>query len=227
MHGSDKNHPVPKKESQRPVIYDCIVVGGGAAGLFYAAGDTTETASCQPKLLLEKTARPGQKLLMSGNGQCNLTHGGSIKDFVSKYGDQGKRIRNCLYRHNNLELMSMMESMGVPLTEREDGKIFPASMKAREVLDALLTKAKSGGWNLRCNAEVTAIHAPANSNAPADLNAPIEVVLANGDRLQTRKLVLATGGASYPATGSDGTFYEILRRDLGLAINTIRGCCIK
>lgn len=222
MHGSGKNHPVPEKESQRPVIYDCIVVGGGAAGLFYAAGDATETTSCQPKLLLEKTARPGQKLLMSGNGQCNLTHGGSIKDFVSKYGDQGKRIRSCLYRHNNLELMSMMESMGVPLTEREDGKIFPASMKAWEVLDALLATAKSGGWDLRCNAEVTAIHAPANSNAPADLDAPIEVVLANGDRLHTRKLVLATGGASYPATGSDGTFYEILRRDLGLAINTIR-----
>ena len=100
--------------------YNCIIVGAGAAGLFYAAADETEGR----KLIIEKTSRPGQKLLMSGNGMCNITHGGSIKDFIAHYGDKGAKIRTCLYKHSNLELMQFMENADVPLTERPDGKLF-------------------------------------------------------------------------------------------------------
>ena len=68
------------------------VVGAGAAGLLYAARDTSPGR----KLILEKTSHPGQKLLMSGSGMCNITHGGSIKDFPAHYGPGGGRIRGCL-----------------------------------------------------------------------------------------------------------------------------------
>ena len=202
-------------------IYDCIVIGAGASGLFYAAAEDTSSAgpknSSGRKLILEKTSRPGQKLLLSGSGACNITHGGSIKDFIGHYGDNGSKIRSCLYKHSNLQLMKFMEDAGVPLTEREDGKVFPASMKAQDVLDGLLAKASRNGFELLCRHEVTGI----------SQNAEIITVTAKSGHaeeaaFQTRKLVIATGGASYPATGSDGSFMDVLARDLDLHITQLK-----
>ena len=221
-------------------IYDCIVTGAGAAGLFYAAAGSISTESISAEsipatttparnLLLEKTARPGQKLLMSGNGMCNITHGGSIKDFIDKYGAHGRLIRKTLYKHNNLELMSMLESLGVPLTERDDGKVFPASMKAKDVLNALLSVIAN--WQLMCGAEVVSIKTLPQGNdresVPESIQEPaqnglVEIALSDGRTFLTKKLVIATGGSSYPSTGSDGSFFDVLRRDLDLAIVTPR-----
>ena len=103
------------------------------------------------QLILEKTARPGQKLLLSGGDMCNITHGGSIKDFPAHYGKPGGKIRGCLYRHSNLELVDFFQSGGIPLEEREDGKIFPASKKASDILDFLLAKAVQNGYEIHCN----------------------------------------------------------------------------
>lgn len=197
-------------------IYDIIIIGAGASGLFYAAADD----STGRKLILEKTARSGQKLLLSGSGACNITHGGSIKDFIGKYGSAGSKIRTCLYKHSNLELMNFLEDGGVALTEREDGKVFPASMQASEILDFLLAKATQNNFQLRCNSEVTEIKYRAGS--PDQTGNSVQVMLANGDCLCTRKLVIAIGGASYPGTGSDGSFFDILRRDLSLYVSPLK-----
>ncbi|MCQ2546733.1 MAG: aminoacetone oxidase family FAD-binding enzyme [Clostridia bacterium] len=190
--------------------YDVIIIGAGASGLFYAAADS----SCKGRrgIILEKTGRAGQKLLVSGNGACNITHGGSIKEFINKYGDAGSRIRSCLYRHNNLELMHFLEKGGVSLTEREDGKIFPASMKASDILKLLLHKAKENNYEIRLKSEVVGINTD-------DL---IFVRLSDGEELTAEKLIIATGGASYPATGSDGSFTEVLKRDLGLQVTELK-----
>ncbi|MCQ2545175.1 MAG: aminoacetone oxidase family FAD-binding enzyme [Clostridia bacterium] len=193
---------------QNKFTYDVIVIGAGASGLFFAAADTAGGR----KLILEKTSKPGQKLLMSGNGSCNITHSGSIKDFVDRYGSAGSKIRTCLYKHNNLELMKFLEKGGVKLIEREDGKVFPASMEARDILNLLLAKAGRNGYELRCNSQVIKIR----------YAQPLEVVLADGSRLTTEKIVIATGGASYPATGSDGSFMNVLKRDLGLNITELK-----
>lgn len=179
------------------MIYDTIVIGAGAAGLMYAAFDDAPGN----KLILEKTGRPGQKLLMSGSGACNITHGGSIKDFITKYGDHGTKIRSCLYKHNNLELMKKLEEWGLPLFEREDGKVFPKSMKAKDILDKFLER--SSNYTLRTNAEVTAI---SGNN----------LTLKSGETLEFKKLIIATGGASYPSTGSDGTFNQVMAQSLGI-----------
>lgn len=244
-------------------IYDVIVIGAGASGLFYAAGsslsdrasvysvssqthgcgtpDASSAGTCAAPgsefrgLILEKISHVGQKLLMSGNGMCNITHGGSIKTFVDKYGENGRLIRGCLYKHNNLELIDMMERLGVHLVEREDGKIFPGSMKAKDVLDALLRAARLGGWQIRCDSEVTALRpAPVGESAPsgpAPVGAPdgapddtvlVNVVLRGGTVLRTRKVVAACGGSSYPSTGSDGTFLDVLERDLGVSVKEPR-----
>ena len=194
--------------------YNCIIVGAGAAGLFYAAADETEGR----KLIIEKTSRPGQKLLMSGNGMCNITHGGSIKDFIAHYGDKGAKIRTCLYKHSNLELMQFMENAAVPLTERPDGKLFPASMRAADVLDALLAKAYRNGFAFLYDCAVTGIDEGSKGNASDG----VCISLSDGRTLRTQKLVIATGGASYPATGSDGSFMEVLKRDLDVKMTALK-----
>lgn len=217
--------------------YNTVVIGAGAAGLFYAAADSPSddtvlfhgapdspsdntddfdersNSGTGGKLLIEKTSHPGQKLLMSGNGQCNITHGGSIKDFIGKYGENGRKIRGCLYKHNNLELMDFIESLGVPLTERGDGKVFPLSMKSSDVLDALLRKAAGNKWEIKYNAEVASIKTDHDNSGGL-----VELSLSDGTILKTKKLVIATGGASYPSTGSDGSFFSVLKRDLNLNV---------
>lgn len=135
--------------------YETIVIGGGAAGLFFGAA----APAGRDILILEKTKQTGTKLLMSGSGQCNLTHCGSIKEFLLCYGKNGNKIRTCLYRHSNLALCRFMEELGVSLIEREDGKIFPRSMDAREVRGALLHACAQNGVTIRTQAEVTAIRA--------------------------------------------------------------------
>lgn len=185
-------------------IYDTIIVGAGAAGLYCAAHMTSGTV-----LLLEKTAKTGTKLLMSGAGQCNLTHGGNIKDFLTCYGEKGSRIRTTLYAHNNLAVCDFFQSLNVPITEREDGKIFPASFDAHEVRDALLTAAKCNGVLLETNADITAV---AHSDKGYCITA------ASGKIWQCRNLVIACGGCSYPTTGSDGSIFNVLQRNLNVEI---------
>ena len=114
--------------------YKTVIIGAGASGLYCAS-------ALNDCVVLEKTKRPGTKLLMAGSGQCNVTHGGSIKDFFEHYGSHGKKIRSVLQRHNNIELCKYLETLGIPLTEREDGKVFPKSMDAHDVLHGLLKKA--------------------------------------------------------------------------------------
>lgn len=218
------------------IIYDCIVIGAGAAGLFYAACD--ESVRKGPCLILEKTNTPGQKLLISGNGMCNITHGGSIKDFVNCYGENGGKIRRCLFRHNNIELIDWLTNNGIPVIEREDGKVFPKSMKAGDVLQMLLRKAKQNGFELRCKYEVTGIRILNKSNdgtkfTSSDKNNDDSTdtcvltdnlirISTSKEDLYTRKLVIATGGASIPQTGSDGSFFKVLKRDLAIDITSLK-----
>lgn len=191
-------------------VYDEIVIGAGASGLFYVASDLgCHSSSDSRKLILEKTERPGQKLLMSGSGKCNITHAGSIKDFIGKYGDSGKRIRTVLYKHSNLELIEKLAGLGLHVTEREDGKVYPDSMRASDVLDVLLRAASEHGWAIECGKCVASIKVDASS---------LIHVYAERDSFLTKKLIIGTGGASYPATGSDGSFFGVLSRDLGLEI---------
>ena len=210
------------KQSGTIDIYDEIVIGAGAAGLFYAAGSSAESTGtlrhALRRLILEKTSHAGQKLLMSGNGMCNITHGGSIKDFIDKYVENGRLIRSCLYKHNNIELMKMMECLGVPLTERDDGKIFPVSMRARDVLAALLRAAERNSWKIRYDSEVTSISWNQKECEGSSDEILINVALKDGTVLQTGKLVIACGGSSYPSTGSDGMLLDVLKRDLGVQV---------
>lgn len=186
------------------MIFDCIIAGAGAAGLYCSATFPEKING----LILEKNRHPGTKLLMSGGGQCNLTHSGSIKDFIPHYGKNGGRIRGCLYKFNNTDLCSFFENNGIPLFYREDGKVFPKSMKASDILDLLMKKTEENGFRINYNSEITAIE------EEKDI-----IRIHTGDNIYLcRKLILATGGFSYPSTGSDGNIFPVLKRDLGIKL---------
>ena len=188
-----------------------IVVGAGAAGLFFGAAAPVSAGG--DILILEKTDKIGTKLLMAGSGHCNLTHAGSIKEFLLCYGQNGSRIRTCLYRHNNLEYVRFMESLGVPCSEREDGKIFPVSMDSRDVKKALLEAAAANSVTIMKNSPVTAVKV---------IPGGFEVTVGSKQSAYIcTNLVIATGGASYPTTGSDGTFLQVLKNALGVEITEL------
>lgn len=186
------------------MIYDCIIVGAGAAGLFCGAAFPAHTNG----LILEKTKRIGTKLLMSGNGQCNITHDGSIKDFVSCYGKKGGRIRSCLYQYNNEHLRAFLHENGVDTFVREDGKVFPKSMDAKEIRDMLVSKCQANGFRININCEVIGLHREEEH----------WTVSTSSGQFTAKHVVLATGGCSYPTSGSDGSMFQILQRDLQIEI---------
>ena len=186
--------------------YDAIIIGGGAAGLFYAAN-----AKINNGLILEASGAPGRKLLMSGAGQCNLTHGGSIKDFIDHYGPNGKKVRSALYKVNNLKMQEFFTGHGIPMTEREDGKVFPESMRASDVLNCLMHLAAANGWKMQTGSKVSAIGIAGHPEGEQG-----NTFVVDG-KYETGRLIIACGGCSIPSTGSDGSIFPALEA-LGLEI---------
>ncbi len=191
------------------MIYDLIIIGAGAAGLFAGASLPSPVNG----LILEKKNAPGRKLLMTGSGQCNLTHGGSIKDFIPHYGKNGPGIRSVLYRFNNLSVIDYFESRGIPLFERGDGKVFPKSLKAQDILNVLADSCMKNGLQFRFSSAVDRIvPGSVNQTASGSKESSSVYTVCCGNRSYTaRKLIIATGGCSYPATGSDGSFFSVLK----------------
>lgn len=200
------------------MIYDCIIIGAGAAGLFCAASMEKKING----LILEKTPRAGTKLLMSGSGQCNITHAGSIKDFITRYGENGRKIRTCLYKYSNLQLTDFLENNGIRTKTRDDGKIFPASMDAREILDMLLRLSHENGFGIKYDSPVNHISMLSTGTPGGIADSDIWQIKTDRDHFLTKKVVIASGGCSYPATGSDGSLFRVLREDLGLDITKLR-----
>jgi predicted Rossmann fold flavoprotein len=181
-----------------------VVVGAGAAGFMaaiHAAGGE------HPVLLLERTRDGGRKILISGGGRCNVLPGrASPERYVTD--SSPNTLRNIL-RSWPLEEQRRFfeEELAVPLRlEPATDKLFPASNRARDVRDALAAEARRRGAQLRFDASVLELEPPP---APA---APWMLHLAGGERLAAAAVILATGGLSVPATGSDGTGLAIVRR---------------
>ena len=193
-------------------IYEIAVIGAGASGLMLAANLDMEGSR---GIVLEGSSCIGSKLLMSGGGHCNITHGGSIKDFVYAYGNEGPDLRRCLYRHSNLELVKWFAVLGLELAD-ENGdpvdasygsggidnaeRIFPASMKARDVLDTLIEEAASNLWQIETDAKVCGLR----------YDGLWKITLINGYELRAKNVVIASGGITYPETGSDGSMLRML-----------------
>lgn len=177
--------------------YNTIIVGAGPAGLFAAQilGKNKKKV-----LVLERNKRAGRKLLISGAGQCNFTHAGSIEDFLNCYHDQAKFIKKALYSFDNKQTMAFFESNGVPYQTFPNQKVFPKSMKSEDILNVLINACQKGNVEMAYNELVTQISV---------YDGVFTVETGSGKRYFGDHVIIATGGKSYPQLGSDGSGYHL------------------
>jgi len=179
-----------------------IVVGGGAAGLVAA----WRAASLGHRVtLLEANGRLGVKLRISGGGKCNITHEGSPKALLAAFSkDQARFLRPCLHAFDNVAVLELLRREGVETYTRDNGRVFPLDRpgSAAAVVEAFETLARRAGVALRTGARVTALDGASPRLKALDLD---------GERLQADAFILATGGASYPETGTRGEVLGWLR----------------
>ncbi|WP_035243997.1 NAD(P)/FAD-dependent oxidoreductase [Desulfonatronovibrio hydrogenovorans] len=200
---------------------DVIIVGAGPAGLMAAvqsAGKGLRT------IVLEKKHLPARKLGITGKGRCNLTNTADPDLFLKKIRSGATFIRFSLGRFSNHDLVDFFNGIGVETVEERGGRIFPASQKASTIVRALINQARKQGAVIWTNSSVKEI-------LTVDGRVSGVVVLQSGNKdesgpvreevLLTRNLILATGGASYPATGSTGDGY-VLAKTLGHEVVPVR-----
>ena len=178
--------------------YDVVVIGGGPAGLI-AAGRAAELGA--KTALLEKNARLGKKLLLTGNGRCNLTNNvNSLRDLVERYGRNGRFLYHAFSLFGVPETIDFFNNRGLPTMEEEGGRIFPASERAADVLRVLRDYAKKA--DIITGAPVEGLEAGAGD---------IKGVIVNGGLIHAKNYILCTGGKSFPMTGSTGEAFHWLR----------------
>jgi len=175
--------------------YDVVVIGAGPAGLFSAMH-----AACSKNrvLLLEKNHDPGKKLLLSGSGQCNITHHGEMRDFLARYGNHGKFLKPALFAFTNTDLITFFDERGLPMVTEDNGKVFPKTLRSDDVLATLLVECRKRGIILHCDEAVSSI---SRTSDGFEITTTAKVY-------HVPVLVIATGGASYPKSGSTGDGYR-------------------
>ena len=193
-----------------------VVVGGGPAGIIAALS----AAQCGANVtLLEKNTSLGKKLLITGKGRCNITSSIDISDFIKNIPGNGRFLYSAFQNYTNLDIISLLEKNGVKVKEERGNRIFPVSDRAQDVLDALIKELKKyKNIEIRTNAKVKKILVD-------DSNFVSGVVLENNEKIMAGKVILATGGKSYPLTGSNGEGYE-MAKVLGHSIENIRGSLV-
>jgi predicted Rossmann fold flavoprotein len=195
---------------------DLLVIGGGAAGMI-AAWRAAEAGA--RALLLEKNDRLGIKLHISGGGKCNITHDGDIESVREAFPPpQARFLRRAMEAFTNEDVLALLHARGVETYARPDGRIFPVSGRAEDVVDALEWHLRGAGATVRLRAAVAAIRAREGRVTGVVLN---ESGRATGEFLPAGAVILATGGVSYPKTGTTGDGFA-WARDLGHTIVPLR-----
>jgi predicted Rossmann fold flavoprotein len=179
-------------------MVDTILIGTGASGLFLAAN----LPGCSV-LALEKTDRPGRKLLISGGGKCNLTNRDDVRTFLSHFRDRrmAQFLAPALQHFPTEATIRWFSDHGLPLTARCDGKVFPRCMDASAVVRTLYETAVRDGVSFEFGQQVQTIENHDHGFS----------VHTNERTYEAKTVVLATGGMSYPATGSTGDGYAIAK----------------
>lgn len=194
--------------------FDLVIAGGGAAGIM-AAGIAAQAGFSV--LVCEKMEKPQRKVRITGKGRCNLTNMRSPEEFLQKVRSSSDFFAPALSRFGNRDTVSFFERLGVPLTIERGERVFPASGRAWDIADAHVRWSREQGAQIACHTRVTEVHTAGNRISGVTLNSP----RSGSERVATSCVLLATGGASYPATGSTGDGYLLAHR-LGHTIVEIR-----
>ena len=179
-------------------MFDVIVIGAGPAGMM-AAGRSAELGS--KTLLLEKTDSSGKKLLISGSARCNITNScPDVEDFLRNFSSTGKFLRNAFSVFFNRELLRFFRKRGLDFKVEPGGKVFPITNRAKDVLRILVKYVKDSGCRILYRKDVSDII------KKGDI---FEIATKDNSTYTAKKVILATGGLSYPETGSAGFGFHI------------------
>jgi predicted Rossmann fold flavoprotein len=190
--------------------HEVVVIGAGAAGIIAA----WRAASLGVRtLLLEKTNRLGTKILISGGGKCNITHDGELQEVLRAFRpNEARFIRPACYRFTNHQIVKMLTDRGLRVYTRPDGRIFPVDQTAKDVVAILRTYLVDAGVEIRLDTAVTDVFAE---------NGRISGVMTERGEIACDRLIVATGGSSYPNSGTTGDGWPWARK-LGHSIEKVR-----
>ncbi len=194
-------------------VYDVIVIGGGAAGQMAAWSAAKQGAKV---LILEKMPQLGLKMGITGKGRCNLTNGAPIGEFISRTPGNGRFLFSAYQRFDNQDLLELLSTWGLGTKEERGGRIFPVSDSAQEVRRKFRQALERAGVDIRCAEKVVDWDIREGRLA--------NVKTANSE-YAAKAVILTTGGASYPATGSSGDGYDLAVK-VGHSIQTPRPALI-
>jgi predicted Rossmann fold flavoprotein len=189
-------------------IYDLAVVGAGPAGVMAAIRAAQLDKSV---VVIEKNAAIGRKLMLSGAGRCNLTNTGDINNFLEAFGQGGKFFRSAFSAFSNDDLITFLREKGLEVKIHEKGRVFPVSEKAASLVELLESCLTQYRVTMLYKSRVAGIRLQGGV---------FKVKLNDGRVVASHKVVIATGGASYPQTGSCGDGYRLAKR-LGHNLETI------
>lgn len=182
---------------------DLVIIGGGAAGLMAAAQISSllseEVNSSKPSvLLIEKMMRPGRKIGITGKGRCNLTNARMWDEFSVHVHPNPNFFKNAFYNFSSSDTMDFFRRLGLELTVERGQRVYPKSMKAQDVTDTLVRYIK------RCGAVEISTEVSVDSVSEGEF---FKLNLSDGSVVESRMVLVATGGLSYPSTGSTGDGY--------------------
>ena len=178
--------------------YQTIVIGGGPAGMMA----TIASASYgQSTLLIEKNKKLGKKLAGTGGGRCNVTNNGTLDDLMDGIPGNGRFLYSVFSQFDNQDIIQFFTDNGVKLKVEDHGRVFPANDKSRTIIQALEDKILELGASITTNCEVVSVTKPED----------VFIVKSSENTWTADKLIVTTGGKSYPSTGSTGYGHEIAR----------------
>lgn len=195
-----------------------VIIGGGPAGMM-AAISAKESNSEDEVLILEKMERLGRKLLITGKGRCNITSSLDISDFIKNVPGNGMFLYSAFNKYTNNNIIDFLSKQGVEVKEERGNRVFPISDKSQDVLDAFVKKLKELKVKVKTNAQATQIDINDNNEVKGIM---VNFTDSNQEQyIEADKIILATGGKSYPSTGSTGEGYAMAEK-LGHTITEIK-----
>lgn len=212
---------------------DVIVIGGGAAGLMAGITAARQGASV---VVLERMKEPGKKMMITGKGRCNITNACPMEEFIPNLPGNGKFLFSALQQYTNDDLLRFFQEQGLETVTERGGRVFPATGKAKDVIAVLRSALQKAGGRLVTGAQATGFtvkpgqvtgirYRTVENDGRRDgqdfrSQTKGKMKLGPEHTLDAGAVIVCTGGASYPGTGSDGNFVPVLEM-LGLSIEPL------
>ena len=203
-------HPIIRKEF---VLDKVIVIGGGPAGMMAAI---TAKENKNDVLIIEKNNRLGKKLLITGKGRCNITSSLEMEDFIKNTPGNGMFLYSAYQQYTNQDIIQFLKQQGLEVKEERGNRIFPVTDKSVDVLKCFTKRIKELDIDIKYNTKVVGI-----LTEMVDGESTVIGVKTDRETINANKVILATGGKSYPLTGSTGDGYQLVEK-LGHSITKIK-----